>query len=104
MKRTEMTIANKLNDGTEGITRSRGREGVPEGAGGDQWRPFADLEANLKLFSAGGRRRSLERLGGSDFASHGYFGLAPCIGLWGAGGWCVKRPVPVRGGGTPLLP
>ncbi len=98
-----MTIANKLNDGTEGITRSRGREGVPEGAGGDQWRPFADLEANLKLLSAVGRRRSLERLGGSDFASNDYLGLAQSIELREAAADAVNRQVPVGAGGSRLL-
>src|SRR5258708_37273597 len=100
MKRTEMTIANKLNDGTEGITRSRGREGVPEGAGGDQWRPFADLEADLKLLSAVGRRRSLGRLGGGGFASNDYFGLAESIELVEAAGDGVNRQGPVGAGGS----
>ena len=98
-----MTIANELNDGTEGITRTRGREGVPEGAGGDQWRPFADLEANLKLLSSVGRRRSLERLGGSDFASNDYLGLAQSIELREAAADALNRQVPVGAGGSRLL-
>jgi len=98
-----MTIANELNDGAEGITRTRGGEGVPEGAGGGQRPPFADLEANLKLLSAEGRRRSLERLGGSDFASNDYLGLAQSIELREATADAVNRQVPVGAGGSRLL-
>src|SRR5258708_38413238 len=95
MKRTEMTIANKLNDGTEGITRSRGREGVPEGAGGDQWRAFGDLEADLKRLAGVGGRRCLERFGGSDSAADHYLGLGQVIELRGSAAEAVNRPVPV---------
>ncbi len=98
-----MTIANELNDGAEGITRTRGGEGVPEGARGGQRPPFADLEANLKLLSAEGRRRSLERLGGSDFASNDYLGLAQSIELREATADAVNRQVPVGAGGSRLL-
>jgi 8-amino-7-oxononanoate synthase len=98
-----MTITNELNDAAEGITRTRGREGVPEGAGGDRWRPFADLEENLQSLSAVGRRRSLERLGGSDFASNDYLGLAQSIELREAAADAVNRQIPVGAGGSRLL-
>jgi hypothetical protein len=55
-----MTIANELNDGAEGITQPRGRMDVSERTGADRWRPFADLEADLKILSGVGRRRSLD--------------------------------------------
>jgi hypothetical protein len=55
-----MTIANELNDGAEGITQPRGRMDVSERTGADRWPPFADLEADLKILSGVGRRRSLD--------------------------------------------
>jgi 8-amino-7-oxononanoate synthase len=96
-------MANELNDGAEGITQPRGCMDDSERMGGDAWRPFAHLEADLKILSGVGRRRSLERLGGRDFASNDYLGLAQSIELREAAADAVNRQVPVGAGGSRLL-
>src|SRR6266849_7554553 len=95
--RPKMTIARELNDGEEGITKTGKR------TGSDRWQPFADLEADLKSLSAVGRRRSLVRAAGSDFASNDYLGLAQSIELREAAADAVNRQVPVGAGGSRLL-
>src|SRR5260370_38630082 len=99
----EMTIANELNDGAEGITQPPGRMDVSERTDGDAWRPFADLEADLKILSGVGRRRALERLGGRDFASNDYLGLAQSVELRGAAAGAGNRQGPGGAGGWRLL-
>jgi 8-amino-7-oxononanoate synthase len=65
--------------------------------------PFAHLEADLGQLSARGRRRSLERGSGFDFASNDYLGFADCIELRAAASEAVARGVPVGAGGSRLL-
>jgi 8-amino-7-oxononanoate synthase len=65
--------------------------------------PFANLEADLEHLSALGRRRTLECLGGFDFTSNDYLGLANSSELRAAAGEALSRHVPVGSGGSRLL-
>jgi 8-amino-7-oxononanoate synthase len=65
--------------------------------------PFADLEADLERLSALGRRRALECLGGLDFTSNDYLGLANSSELRAAASEALSRHVPVGSGGSRLL-
>jgi len=65
--------------------------------------PFADLEADLDRLSALGRRRALESLGGLDFTSNDYLGLANSSELRAAADEALSRHVPVGSGGSRLL-
>jgi 8-amino-7-oxononanoate synthase len=98
-----MAIASDLSDGSEGSRGTEGRVGVSKRAQCDTWRPFADLEADLGVLSAVGRRRSLERLDGYDFTSNDYLGLAQSIELRDAAQDAVSRRAPVGAGGSRLL-
>jgi 8-amino-7-oxononanoate synthase len=69
----------------------------------DRPNPFADLEADLDRLSALGRRRSLECLGGLDFTSNDYLGLANSSELRTAASEALSRHVPVGSGGSRLL-
>jgi 8-amino-7-oxononanoate synthase len=65
--------------------------------------PFADLEADLDRLSTLGRRRTLECLGGLDFTSNDYLGLANSGELRTAASEALSRHVPVGSGGSRLL-
>jgi 8-amino-7-oxononanoate synthase len=65
--------------------------------------PFADLEADLDRLAALGRRRTLECLGGLDFTSNDYLGLANSSELHTAAHEALSRHVPVGSGGSRLL-
>src|SRR3984957_8290393 len=69
----------------------------------DRPNPFADLEADLERLSARGRRRTLECLGGLDFTSNDYLGLANSCELRTAASEALSRHVPVGSGGSRLL-
>jgi 8-amino-7-oxononanoate synthase len=65
--------------------------------------PFAHLENDLGRLTVLGRRRTLERGGGFDFASNDYLGLANSVELRAAASEAVSRGVPVGAGGSRLL-
>jgi 8-amino-7-oxononanoate synthase len=65
--------------------------------------PFADLAADLDHLSVLGRRRTLECLGGLDFTSNDYLGLANSSELHTAASEALSRHVPVGSGGSRLL-
>jgi 8-amino-7-oxononanoate synthase len=69
----------------------------------DRPNPFADLEADLDRLSELGRRRTLECLGGFDFTSNDYLGLAHSSELRTAASEALSRHVPVGSGGSRLL-
>jgi 8-amino-7-oxononanoate synthase len=69
----------------------------------DRRSPFADLAADLNRLAAVGRRRKLEALGGLDFTSNDYLGLADSMELREAAGEALSRQVPVGAGGSRLL-
>jgi 8-amino-7-oxononanoate synthase len=65
--------------------------------------PFADLDSDLDRLSGKGRRRALESLGGLDFSSNDYLGLANSSELRDAASEALTRHVPVGSGGSRLL-
>ena len=65
--------------------------------------PFADLRTDLDRLSGKGRRRALESLGGLDFSSNDYLGLANSSELRDAASDALAREVPVGSGGSRLL-
>jgi 8-amino-7-oxononanoate synthase len=65
--------------------------------------PFADLDTDLDRLSGKGRRRALESLGGLDFSSNDYLGLANSSELRDAASEALSRHVPVGSGGSRLL-
>jgi 8-amino-7-oxononanoate synthase len=69
----------------------------------DRRTPFLDLEADLGRLSALGRRRTLTGLGGFDFASNDYLGLAGSVELRNAASDALSREVPIGAGGSRLL-
>src|SRR5260370_26994963 len=69
----------------------------------DRIGPFADLAADLTRLTAVGRRRKLEALGGLDFTSNDYLGLAGSRELRAAASEALSRQVPVGAGGSRLL-
>jgi 8-amino-7-oxononanoate synthase len=77
-----------------------------EASGGDspsKGNRFAHLEADLDHLTGLGRRRTLERGAGLDFASNDYLGFVASPELRAAASGAVLRGVPVGAGGSRLL-